>query len=240
VPIAGETQISSTSDGGSSSGIIACPLVPKARWNSSYSRSSSYNVRFLVDAPAGGLAPGIYKLSAPPLYYLDLTDTVNSTGARYQSVGSDIEIKAADYSCSLSTDQNVINLSPDSPTATINLGVTCSKINGAAAAKSAWLYATASGVSTFIDGSSDQQLGVANSGGLMTIRGRWSATPPANCSDSSLTTAMHFSDTVGRNLGTIISSGLTTTQSAAFRLCTTGNPAPGQYTAQATFSIVQR
>lgn len=241
VPVAGQTQILSASDGVSSgTSVVACPKVPQARWNSSYIRSSSFKVRFLVDAPAGGLAPGIYKLSAPPLYYIDSSDSANSPGGRYQNVGSDIEIKAADYSCTLSTDKSVINLAADLPTSAINLGVACSKLNGSAPAKSAWLYATASGVSTFINSGSDQQLGVANSAGLMTIRGSWSATPPANCSDTNTTSTMHFSDTIGKNLGNIISSGLSTTQKAAFRLCTTGNPEPGAYTAQATFSLVQK
>lgn len=222
---------------------IFCPNLPPyeytSPWDYSYQRSSSVNVRFFIDAPAGGLPPGKYSFSYP-IYHTDISPGI--TGTEAEALADSVSVIVPNYSCSLSADKNSVDLNNFAPEATFNLRVQCQDDGSAGGATTVWLYTTSAGVSANINTGNLQMLGVQNSNGLMTLRGRWSATAPANCNDSSLSDTLYFDGRDGIKTGDVAVNGrLTKVQPVSFRLCTTGSPAAGaSYSAQAIFGVVQR
>ncbi|MGV3346229.1 hypothetical protein ACGVWS_11005 [Enterobacteriaceae bacterium LUAb1] len=198
-------------------------------------RHSNFNVRFLIDAPAGGLKPGTYTLwQNSAIHFSD------NTGKPADSLNYDaadaVKIIAANYSCSLLTDSNALTfIKGGQETGQIKLTAQCSDSGGSAQGMAAWLIADAAGTSQGVS-SNPNVLGVANTNGKLVIRASWSETLP-NCTSSNV----YFDGRDGVKLFDVPVNGISgpRVQPVSFRLCDTG-AAPGNYAAQATFSIVQR
>lgn len=246
--IAGYTTSSSYSDGTSSFAPykIFCPNVPGTgslsfnQWAPTFERSSKMHVQFFIVAPTGGLSPGKYKYP-DPIYHTDISGF--SGGTISELIVDNIDVIVTNYSCSLSADKQSVDLTNNASVGSLNLSVQCQdKGTSTKDPITAWLSVKSSGNSASINTGNTQMLGVYNSEGLMTIRGSWSGTAPANCNDTQTTTTMHFDGRDGINVGTVpVKGSLTKNQPASFRLCTTGSPAAGAlYSAQVTFSVVQR
>lgn len=232
--VPGQVSTASTREGTASQGeaFVGCPNVHGIiyavnLWDKFYDNNFSLlNVKFVIDAPVGGMAPGKYSLPAALYHY-------NSYSAP-QLLLDGVNIQVPNYGCTLTAPTTVSLDNGANATSTITLVARCDA--GTTAPVMAWLSATASGSSAGV-ATTPQQLCVANSSGNIFIRGSWSAAAPT-CSAS----YMYFDGRNGYPLG-----GWNPGQPVdfgsvpiSFRLCTTDDAAPGAYTAQATFSIVQR
>jgi len=196
-------------------------------------RSSSLNVRFLIDAPAGGLAPGRY--TSPPVYHLDLLGR-DTSGDKYRMISPGVIVIAANYGCTLTAPASVNLDNMDHLSTTIALAARCSDDAVSTEPLTAKLSAMASGTSRGVS-ADPQQLGVAGTNGNLYLRGNWSATVPS-CTASD----MYFDGRDGLSLGQVLPGKNVDfgVKPVSFRLCTTPDAKSGQYTAQATISIVQR
>lgn len=191
-------------------------------------------VRFLVDAPAPGLAPGRYK-SRSTMYARDFTR--DGASPPLSRVLGDVVVTVNNYGCTISAPAQITMNNAERSVSTAQVVASCA--DGGAPSPLpivAWLTMKASGASA--GASADpQRLGVPNSRGSIYIRGNWSSTAPT-CADSD----MYFDSLDGISLGQVapqtkMDFGVIP---ISFRLCTTEDVAPGAYTAQATISIVQR
>ncbi|VEC01338.1 Uncharacterised protein [Cedecea lapagei] len=201
-------------------------------WNSFQETSSSLTARFELDVPSGGLPPGRYSTKLP-IYMLDSQNQGSSDSTLFVER---ITVISTPPACTISAPA-AIDMSSSMDTATVGVGVRCeARGDKDTPPLNVGLAATASGKSKTAT-SDPQQLGVANSNGAMYIRGNWSSTAPT-CAASD----MYFDGRDGPVLGKLISGqsadfGVTP---VSFRLCTTPDVKPGEYTAQATLSVVQR
>lgn len=243
--INGATKSQSNNDGTDAKGDIFCPTFT-ASWASSNffdmtstARRSSSNIRFYVFAPTGGLFPGKYSM---PTRLSHVDYAAHPNGLLSETLADRVEVIVPQHSCTLAASNNSLTLTNDSPTASTNLQVQCQGDNSSAGTTAAWLTVRPSGNSAGITTGNSQLLGVKDSGGEVTIRGNWSSTAPAaTCSDSNTSTTMYFDGRDGLNMGNILyNKSLDVTKPVSFRLCSTASAVAGNYTAQATFEVVQR
>lgn len=235
--INGHTQSKSQNNGNSPYAQKSpfCPNVPEFTiWDPSYERSSSLSVRFLIDAPPGGLRPGMYKF---PLSIIHADYSLQIANTKTEPLVDMLNIAVKNYSCSIAA-PSFVDLNDTSHTATMTFVVVCNNNQADVYYPvSTWVSMIASGDSANIGTRSPQELGVKGSNGLLTIRGNWSDKPPADCSNSS----MYFDGRDGIKLGELPSRpNMFWLKTASFRLCRTGSPPPGEYTAQATLWVVQK
>ncbi|VEC01340.1 Uncharacterised protein [Cedecea lapagei] len=227
---------------GALSGGIACPVADadtggahgvRRAFMPDSPKSSSLNVRFLIDAPAGGLTPGRY--TSPPLYHID-SDPTEASLDLYRMISPGVVVTAAYYGCTLTAPASVNLDNMDHLSTTIPLAVRCSDGAEGPEPMTAWLSVMASGTSRGVS-ADPQQLGVAGTNETLYLRGSWSATVPS-CTASD----MYFDGRDGLSLGQVLPGQNVDFGKipVSFRLCTTPSAKPGNYTAQATLSVVQR
>ena len=193
-------------------------------------RGASVRVRFFIDAPPGGLAPGAYSIV--PIY-LQVSQGGDLQKRTLLVDGFDVEV--ADYSCTLGSSVNNVTLAPGTnETAGLQLTARCSDGTPASTVGATYkLTAEHTGVSQ--TGADPRDLTVSPEAAGLTVRGAWSATPPA-CSGGDV----YFDGSEGPTVMTL-SPGQTNqvqTRDMAFRLC--GTAPPGAYTAQMTVRLVGR
>ncbi|WP_127959867.1 hypothetical protein [Serratia microhaemolytica] len=259
------TRAESQSDGDSQPTVsdaykgISCSSIVNATeysphsWKSSEPSSSSLNVRFLIDAPKGGLQPGVY--TAPQLFHLDYAGA-KSTRAELDP----IQITVANNSCSLNTPSTVtfsgVNYQ-ETPTSYVVLLRRSSDItvecNAASTEFTPWLYVTASGISTGRSSSSSDLALVGTDGKVseqMVIRGQWgdniAPSGEIGCAinTNQVNNIMDFSGRNGYQLiqKTVYDTNKTFKRYMHFTLCklSANNLTADEYTAQATVFLVQR
>ncbi|WP_162473661.1 hypothetical protein [Serratia microhaemolytica] len=215
---------------------IFCPNIPSVTYDPDAIRTSSVNVRFKIYA-ARPLMPGNYAVR--PLYHADLSSS--GSGDMAELLVDRVDVRVANYSCALNIPTSVdlsTGAGTSNDTATLNYRVQCSDQGASNVSMTPYVSVMAAGVSSGLS-STPSKLGVAGTGGRLWIIGNWSGTAPASSSCSAGST-MYFDGRDGIALSRVVSGGSIDVQNqVSFRLCgATG--VPGDYTAQATFSVVQR
>lgn len=221
---------------------LTCPspvhvVINDPTLDTTYARSSSLHVRFLIDAPNGGLSPGSYHL-AGPLYHLDKDTSV--AGSLSRELLSNINITVANYSCSLNLDKNTLPLHYQGGVAPLAATVTCNDGTPTSSVPyNAVLTALAVGGST--SGASGRELHPPGSPGTLNVQGQWYHNDGTflNC-DQANSDPVYFD---GRDGPTVLTlqpgqTNMSKTQHLLFKSC--GTAPPGTYTAQATIAIVGR
>ncbi|WP_127956784.1 hypothetical protein [Serratia microhaemolytica] len=235
-------ELSSNLDGTQSSGYILCPNsvgsgeLPDYFDAAAVTASSSVNVKFLVDAPAGGLKPGHYIV--PPIYHGDYA--LQLIGDKYNQLVSNVKITVANYSCSLDMPKTSVDLDSQQQTSVLDYTVSCS--DGSVSSPLPMTpYLSIDALNSSKGISSDaRMLGVAESDGKLSIVGNWSGTPPSNCAEQTATT-MYFDGRDAVELPTIEGQGsVEQSGRVAFRLCGVQEAKPGDYQAYAIIRVVQR
>ncbi|WP_127959205.1 hypothetical protein [Serratia microhaemolytica] len=213
-------------------------------------RRSTLNVRFLIDAPSGGMRPGRY--TSPRLYFIDSGyDMIGNN--LYQELFSEVEVVVANYSCSINTQQQH-NIELDQKTSTVAVGTTlwkttqavsviCNDNGGSESNITPWLSIIAAGKSAG-DNLEPLNLGVAGTDGLV-IRGAWDTTQEPTCGPqaAAMANSMYFDgrDGVGLKEITVNSTNVNAeAKDIMFVLCKVDAVDAGDYEAQATISVVQR
>ncbi|MFZ4170512.1 reverse transcriptase domain-containing protein [Enterobacter ludwigii] len=214
------------------SAITGGPALQSPRWDSTFTRTSTASIRFAIDAPAGGLTPGLYGHGG---FYIHLLDNhAASTNLDQASILPYLDIVVANYSCAISVSDNAVSLAPLSPTATVNATVSCSDSTSSLSPVSAdiMLQAYHAGSSTI---SADAKDLVPSGAPGVTVQGTWGPTPKA-CGASD----MYFDGRDSPRIATIKpgEQNITRTEPVSFRLC--GTAPPGAYSAQAILSVVMR
>ncbi|WP_127958959.1 hypothetical protein [Serratia microhaemolytica] len=216
---------------------IFCPNIPNVNYDPNAIRRSSVNVRFKIYA-ARPLIPGDYTVD--PLYHADFS---YSYGGDITALLVDrVTVRVANYSCALNIPTSV-NLSigtgagAGNDTATLNYRVQCSDWGTSDISIRPYVSVMAAGVSSGLS-NTPSKLGVAGTDGRLWIIGNWSGTAPASSSCSAGST-MYFDGRDATALSRVMPGGsIDVSGKVSFRLCGTG--VPGDYAAQATFSVVQR
>jgi len=217
---------------------VACPYAlheTHFRYSSKAISGSTLNVRFLIDAPEGGLSPGEYTLM-DPLYHID--NTSNNRGLRKKLLLDGVNVKVVHYGCTL-TAPTSISLDSFNPDATIFVGAQCT--DGAVKSQdpiTAWLAIERSGVSRNFSLFPDA-LQMSDGNEDFWIVGNWSSSQPG-CNDNE--SDMYFDGRPGIALGKV-SPGQSVDFGViplTFRLCYAEDGVSGEYTAQATLSLIQR
>jgi len=229
----------SNADGTSYKSYVACPNTfingSSFQWSKLASRSSALNVRFLIDAPEGGLLPGKYSLT--PLYHGDFSTVMQGDLSSILVDGVDVTVM--NYGCTLSAPASIAmdSLNPD---ARILVGARCE--DGAVKSQNtitAWLSIERSGVSRPFT-LHPRALQMSDGNDDFYITGNWYGSQ-AECIDDT-ESDMYFDGRPGIALGKV-SPGQSVNFGViplAFRLCEFDNSVPGEYTAQATLSLIQR
>lgn len=193
--------------------------------------SSTFNLRFALDAPPGGLPSGKYHLPTP-VYAADINR--NSAYTRTQVLLDQLDIVAAAASCSLSTSRSAINLSPGGPTGNVTLTASCTYPGSNLGEPGVDVRLTAANAGeTTLTPAFDAL--IPHGAPDLKIYGAWSQTPPS-CGQGTV----KFDGSDGPSLGRIAPGDLNfqRSQTVSFRLC--GTATPDAYTAQAVFQVVGR
>lgn len=223
---------------------VASPFIPGAKWKAGSSFSVSYSLKFMIDAPSGGLAAGTYKLSSGALY---LISSAQGTTV-YNQLFDGVEVVGRDYSCSISQDKVQVELSTTYPSRSILVDVFCSKLADSALDKRISLYIQPSGASAAITTPSNKMLGVAGSNGTIHILATWHSNnfpDKSQCDGSNSPTSLATFNRIGSSpatffVGAVSGTTFHKTQRIGFHLCTVDATPLGQYSAQIAVRMIQK
>lgn len=228
----GSTNGSSTTPAGAK---VNCPTVGSGtsanfHWVPGSPRSSQLTAGFVVDAPAGGLAPGRYTLGRP-VYMMDSAQQMTRTAV----LADDVVVTVWPPACTLNAPTD-ISLTTDNPATTVTISAQCTAPEINQLSHELALSIRASGQSAVGQSGDPLTLAVAGSAGNIWIRGNWSATVP-DCTTSDV----YFDGRRGPVLGQVAPGQTVSfdTIPISFRLCHNNQAVPGEYTAQATLAIVE-
>lgn len=211
-----------------------CPAIQTGSpWEYASSRSSSYNLQFAIDAPAGGLSPGVYTV-ATSIIHGDVSYVGSATVS--EPLSTSTQITVPDTSCSLDADKTSIPLTPELSTAILELTTTCTE-GGVPVPVPFKAHLTANAVQMSLGASADSwMLGTTAGTSGFGVLANWTTAPPS-CSAPPTGESVFFDGREGPGVGTTQQSS--SVNHMAFRLCGP-LPPPGAYTAQMEVRVVQQ
>jgi hypothetical protein len=208
----------------------------------SNTRSSQAELKFFVDAPAGGLAPGKYTAS---ISLLEAGRTPQTSVLI--SAGDTLTLKIKPYSCHIDV-QPTVTLTSNEPNTEIPIKVNCAApaSNPANVTANVSFYASAAGFSASqFNPSVPQRLPVQDSNMFIVANwGRSGSVMVPTCTGVGSQTLLFDGTTAVEDLTTSLPPNYVVgwARYIKFRLCpdNLANETAGQYTARAIFSIVTK
>ncbi|WNJ82204.1 hypothetical protein RJE46_25030 (plasmid) [Cedecea neteri] len=221
---------------------VNCPtlagFVDEFTWRGEVNSSAALTITLVPELPADGLRPGVYRVREP----IYLLDSYNQRGAQFARMADGVELVVSSYGCSL-TAPTAVPLDLTSSAGGLTVQVSCSDgTSGAGKLEfpaDIALSLTASGTSRAeFNPAEPQRLPVGGSGGNGFILADWESLPDENCRSGNA----FWDGRDGPNIGRITpgAQNVTMNKTLFFRLCGGDKLAPGDYTAQAILSVVQR